>query len=96
MPPLAPRRGRHRTYGVPMEEPQIYEQLTQVLREVFDQSSLVATPELEAKDVEGWDSLTHVRLLMTVQKRFKVKFSTTEIRKLERVGDLVQLIRQRA
>ena len=79
-----------------MEEPQIYDQLSRVFREVFDADSLVVTPDLRAKDVDGWDSLTHVRLIMSVQKAFKIKFSTSEIRRLESVGDLVQLIKGRS
>ena len=46
------------------------------------------TPELSAKDVDGWDSLTHIRLMLTIEKAFKIKFSTSEIGKLENVGDL--------
>jgi acyl carrier protein len=45
--------------------------------------------------VDGWDSLTHIRLILTVEKAFKIKFSTSEIGKLEKVGDLVALIRAR-
>ncbi|MGA3372642.1 MAG: acyl carrier protein [Terracidiphilus sp.] len=51
------------------------------------------TPELSAKDVDGWDSLTHIRLLLTVEKTFKTRFTTSEIGKLENVGDLVALIK---
>ena len=53
------------------------------------------TPALTAKDVDGWDSLTHIRLLLTVERSFKVKFSTTEIGKLENVGSLVALIKKK-
>lgn len=57
--------------------------------------SITATPGLPAKDVDGWDSLTHIRLMLTVEKAFKVKFSNSEIGKLETVGDLVTLINAR-
>ena len=79
----------------PMEESKIYEKLTDIFQDVFDDDSLVATPELTAKDVDGWDSLTHIRLMITVEKAFKIKFSTSEIGKLENVGDLVSLIKVR-
>jgi acyl carrier protein len=46
--------------------------------------------------VDGWDSLAHIRLILTVEKAFKIKLSTSEIGKLENVGDLVALIRARA
>ncbi len=79
-----------------MDEPQIYARLTQIFEDVFDEDSIKVTSELTAKDVDGWDSLTHIRLILTVEKAFKIKFSTSEIGKLENVGDLVALIKARA
>ncbi len=78
-----------------MDEAQIYARLTQMFAEVFDYDSAQLTSELSAKDVSGWDSLTHIRLLLTIEKAFKIKFSTSEIGKLENVGDLVNLIKAR-
>lgn len=75
-----------------MDDPQIYAQLTTVFHDVFDDDSLEVTPDLSAKDVDGWDSLTHIRLLLSVEKKFNVKFTTSEIGRLENVGDLVSLI----
>ena len=74
----------------------IYERLTPILREVFDNDDVVATPDLTAGAVNGWDSLTHIRLILTVEKAFGIKFSTSEIGKLENVGGLVALIKSRA
>lgn len=76
-----------------MDESQIYARLTEVFHDVFDDDSLQVTPELSAKDVDGWDSLTHIRLLLTIEKKFKLKFTTSEIGRLENVGDLVTLIK---
>jgi acyl carrier protein len=70
----------------------IYPQLTTILREVFDDEALVARPELTADDVDEWDSLSHLRLVMTVQRAFGVKFSAGEIGQLSNVGDLARLI----
>ena len=78
-----------------MDTPQIYTRLAQIFRDVFDEDSIKVTPELSAKDVDGWDSLTHIRLILTVERAFKIKFSTSEIGKLENVGDLVALIQTR-
>lgn len=61
-----------------MDEAQIYERLTEIFRDIFDDDSISVTPELSAKDVDGWDSLTHIRLMLTVEKAFKIKFSTSE------------------
>jgi len=79
-----------------MDEADIYAKLTTVFSDVFDDDSIDVTSGLSARDVDGWDSLTHIRLMVTVEKAFKVKFSTREIGKLENVGDLVVLIRSRA
>ena len=75
-----------------MQEAQIYDKLTELFSAVFDDDSIHLTPQLAAKDVDGWDSLTHIRLILTVEKAFKIKFSTAEIGKLENVGALVALI----
>ena len=79
-----------------MDEPQIYARLAEIFQDVFDDESIEVTSHLSAKDVDGWDSLTHIRLLMTIEKAFKIKFSTSEIGKLQSVGDLVSLIGLRA
>ena len=78
-----------------MDEAQIYARLTEIFRDVFDEDSIKVTSELSAKDVDGWDSLTHIRLILTVEKAFKVKFSTSEVGKLENVGNLVTIIKAR-
>jgi acyl carrier protein len=79
-----------------MDKPQIYKELTDIFHDVFDDDSITVTPELQAKDVDGWDSLSNIRLIITVEKAFKIKFSSSEVGKLERVGDLVALIEARA
>jgi acyl carrier protein len=78
-----------------MNEEQIYTRLGKIFEDVFDEDSISVTPELSAKDVDGWDSLTHIRLILTIEKEFKIKFSTSEIGKLQNVGDLVALIKAR-
>ena len=76
-----------------MDESQIYTRLDDVFQDVFDETSIKVTPNLSAKDVDGWDSLTHIRLILTIEKAFKIKFSTSEIGKLENVGDLVAIMK---
>lgn len=78
-----------------MEEQQIVARLKQIFQDVFDVDSLELSAKTTAKDVEGWDSLTHIRLIVTIEKAFTLKFSTAEIGKLHEVGDLVALIRAR-
>ena len=78
-----------------MTEVEVYTKLKHVFDDVFDDESIEVTPLLTAKDVDGWDSLTHIRLLLTVEKTFKVRFSTAEIGNFQNVGDLAALIQLR-
>ena len=78
-----------------MDEAKIYERLTRIFQDIFDDDLIFVTPELSGKDVDGWDSLSHIRLMLTVERAFKIKFSTSEIGNLKNVGDLVALIKAR-
>ena len=73
----------------------IYETLTEILQDVFEDDALVATPELSAADVDGWDSLSNVRLFLAVEQELKVRFSASEIGAIENVGDLVAAIEKK-
>ena len=77
-----------------MEDP-ILTRLTSIFREVFDDDDLVLKPELTANDVDGWDSLTHIRLILSVQKAFGVKFSSVEMSRMKNVGDLIALTKHK-
>jgi acyl carrier protein len=79
-----------------MEPSEIYDKLRDIFHEVFDDESIDVKPDLTAKDVDGWDSITNIRLMLTVQKAFKVKFSTSEVGTLKDVADLAALIQKRA
>lgn len=78
-----------------MSKLSIFEQLTFVLRDVFENEELVATPYLVAADVEGWDSLGNVRLFVELERKFSVRFSAAEITSLKSVGQLVDLIEKK-
>jgi acyl carrier protein len=75
-----------------MQSTQIYEKLTGIFHNVFDDDSIAVTPGLTASDVDEWDSLSHIRLVLTVEKAFGIKFSASEIGKLKNVGEFVDLI----
>ena len=76
-----------------MENPEIYQKLATVFREVFDDESIVVRPDLTADDVEEWDSLSHIRLVLSVERAFGTRFTASEISKLKNVQGLVDLIR---
>jgi acyl carrier protein len=68
------------------------ERVNEVFRDVFDNEELVVSPETTAKDVEGWDSLMHVTLIVNVEKAFQIRFTSSEVAALKNVGELVHLI----
>lgn len=70
----------------------VYDKLTQLLQDVFDDDDLVATPELSAADVDGWDSLAHVRFILAIERAFGVKFSAAEAGSFANIGELAQAI----
>ncbi len=76
-----------------MTDAEIYMKLNTIFQDVFDDDELVVKPEMTAKDVEGWDSLSHVRLGLTVERAFNVRFSASDITGLKNVGELVDLVR---
>lgn len=63
-----------------------------VCREVFENPSLVITPETTADDVPNWDSLNHLNIVASVEQRFGVRFRTSEVEKLRNVGDFVSMV----
>ena len=73
----------------------VKEKLQEVFQDVFDDDEIELTDEMTAEDVEAWDSLTHVQLIVAVEKAFGVKFSTVEVMKLKNVGEFIKLIEKR-
>ena len=63
--------------------------LTDIFRMVFDDDALEIRPDMTANDVDGWDSLSHVNLITTIEARFTIRFSQKELLKQRNVGDLL-------
>ena len=78
-----------------MTHTQINEKLNGVFRELFDVPELVVGNTTTANDIEGWDSLAHVDLIVAVESAFKVRFTTKEVKALANVGDFIRLIEMR-
>lgn len=78
-----------------MNESEIWSALTEVFRSVFDDDELVIGAGTTAEDIDAWDSLTHVQLIVAVEARFGVHFNVGEIATLENVGHMVDLIKAR-
>ena len=68
------------------------EKLNKIFARIFDNDSLVIQPHMTAKDVDGWDSMSHLKLIVTVEKDFGIQISGSEVMRLKNVGDLLDLI----
>lgn len=79
-----------------MDRPDIYAQLTEIFRDIFDDPSLVVTPEMSAKDVPEWDSFNHINIIVAAEQRFGVKFRTADIDGLKSVGEFAELIARKS
>ncbi|WP_435169049.1 acyl carrier protein [Falsirhodobacter sp. 1013] len=75
-----------------MTEGEIYETLTEVMRDVFDNDDVVISPQTTAQDVQGWDSQAHVMLIIAVEQRLGIRFRASEYDQLHDVGEFVSVI----
>jgi acyl carrier protein len=76
-----------------METEKILSGITKILIEVLDNDSIVLNKETTADDIEEWDSLTHVQLIVAIEKHFDIRFTTTEIQNFRNVGDMCETIK---
>jgi acyl carrier protein len=73
----------------------VLQQLNSIFRHVLDNEDIVLTSQTTAADVEGWDSLSHVQLVVAVEKHFKIKFTSKEIFSFKNVADMCDAIRRK-
>ena len=73
-------------------ESEIYAALAEVFADVFMRDDIALTPELTAKQVQGWDSFKQIEIIMASEEKWKIKFNTRELDSLLSVGDLVAKI----
>jgi acyl carrier protein len=75
-----------------MTSNEIITELEPIFSDILDVPNLQLTRETQAADVEGWDSLAHINLVVAIEKRYKVKFALGELQDLKNVGDMADLI----
>jgi len=78
--------------AVSLSRDEILREIAEIMRDVFDEDDLQVSPETSAEDVEEWDSLSHVRLIVAIERKFGFKFKNSEIEGLKNVGDLVNTV----
>jgi acyl carrier protein len=70
----------------------VLNQTTIIFRDILDNDTISVSPETTADDIEEWDSLSHIQLIVALEKHFKIKFTTQEITSYKNVGDMAESI----
>ena len=78
-----------------MDSNEILAKVQEVFRDVLDNEDIVLTSETTADDVEDWDSLNHIQLVVAVEKKFKIRFTSHEIQSWGDVGAMVGCIEKK-
>ena len=69
---------------------EILNQVNDIFKDVLDNDQIVVKENTKADDIEEWDSLSHIQLIVAVEKHFKVRFTTAEINGFKNVGEMCQ------
>lgn len=75
-----------------MDKKEIFSQLEEIYRDVLDNEDIVLTETTTADDIDEWDSLTHIQLIVAIEKAFYVKFTSREILSWKNVGELADCL----
>lgn len=79
-----------------MTREEIFDGLNEVFRDVFDDEDITVTEATTADDIEDWDSLEHINLIVATEKKFGIKFTMSEVTGMKNVGEMADIIEQRA
>jgi acyl carrier protein len=75
-----------------MEKEKKLSEIQAIFRDILDEETVVLTEETTANDVDGWDSLTHIQLVVAIEKHFKIKFTSKEILSWKNIGEMLESI----
>ena len=79
-----------------MTRAEVFEKLNEVFQDVFDDEDITVGEETTSADIEDWDSLEHINLIVAVEKTFGIKFNMGEVNTMKNVGAMVDIILERA
>ena len=79
-----------------MTREEVFEALDEVFQDEFDDESIHVTEVTVSDDIEDWDSLEHINLIVAIERRFNMKFTMGEVTGMKNVGEMVDIILQRA
>ncbi|MDL2323927.1 acyl carrier protein [Ruminococcaceae bacterium OttesenSCG-928-A16] len=75
-----------------MNPEQLLQEVQEIFRDNFDDETIVLTRQTNAEDIEDWDSLEQINLLTAIEKKYGLKFNLADVRGLQDVGDLLDLV----
>lgn len=75
-----------------MERTEIFDKVCEIFRSVLNNNDLEIMENYTAEDVEGWDSLTHIILVVSIEKSFNMKFLSSEITSWKNIGEMIESI----
>ncbi|MBR5660190.1 MAG: acyl carrier protein [Bacteroidales bacterium] len=75
-----------------MDRSEILKTVQDIFRDILDDEEIVLADSTTAEDVEGWDSLTHIQLIVAIEKQFKIKFTSKEILSWRNIGEMLDSI----
>ena len=79
-----------------MSEKEIYEALNEIFRDVFDDDDIELNAETTSEDIDGWDALANINIIVSIENEFNIKFEMNEITDMKSVGEIVKVIMERA
>ena len=77
-----------------MTEQEIFDSVQEIFRSVFDDEDIILTREMTSADIEDWDSLEQINLLVAIEKRFNIKFQLQDVKDLPDVGSMLDLVKR--
>ena len=78
-----------------MSREEIFDRVQEIFRDVFDDEELLISDATNSDEIEDWDSLEHISLIVSMEKAFSMKFDIKEVNKLENVGEMIDLIKRK-
>ena len=75
-----------------MDQSEVLQQVNGIFTDIIDEENIKLSSETTANDIEGWDSLTHIQLVVAIEKHFKIRFNSKEIQGWKNIGELMDSI----